>query len=130
MFSTRGMPMRISERFFISSTRFLGGRGEDNLRQRIGHDRRVRHTEDRLGRFLDKVGVGLLDLIQSPLALARHTEHRFRRYLDKVAIYLLDLIQTPLDLAHAVPALDSTLLARVPVDSVVAGAPWRVAPRH
>src|ERR1017187_9762806 len=101
MFSTRGMPMRISERFFISSTRFLGGRGEDKLRQRIGHDRRVRHTEHRLGRYLDKVGIGLLDLIQ-----------------------------TPLDLAHAVHALDSTLLARVPVDSVVAGAPWRVAPRH
>ena len=60
----------------------LGGRGEDELGQRVGHQRRIRHAEHRLGRYLDKVGIGLLDLVQ-----------------------------TPLDLAHVVDALDGALLA-------------------
>ena len=52
---------------FMSSMRRSGGRGEGEARRRVGDIGRFRNTEYRLGRDLDEVGVGLLDLVEVAL---------------------------------------------------------------
>ena len=70
MFSTRGMPMRISARFFISAARFFCAAVIWNLGGASATSGDVRHAEDRLGGDLDEVRVGLLDLVEVALDAA------------------------------------------------------------
>ena len=64
------MPMRISARFFISSTRFFCAAVIWNFGSGSATSGDVRHAEDRLGGDFDEVRIGLLDLVEVALDAA------------------------------------------------------------